>query len=125
MHIFKFLEIEAIKEDRKRGILEGGDCRRISRKPSTLPDGGRYASAGGAPDGGRRKRYTVDSGYQTTDSLPEFRWSANRDSSNGNTPTIPFPSGVSAECGEVAFDATNGNDEVNNKVGIQLFFLIK
>lgn len=55
IHIFKYLEIEAIKEDRKRGILEGGDCRRLPRKPSTLPDS-RFSV-----NDPRRKRYTIDS----------------------------------------------------------------
>ena len=54
IHIFKYLEIEAIKEDRKRGILEGGDCRRLPRKPSTLPDS-RFSA-----NDPRRKRYTID-----------------------------------------------------------------
>ncbi|KAK4028485.1 hypothetical protein OUZ56_017754 [Daphnia magna] len=54
IHIFKYLEIEAIKEDRKRDILEGGDCRRLPRKPSTLPDS-RFSA-----NDPRRKRYTID-----------------------------------------------------------------
>lgn len=54
IHIFKYLEMEAIKEDRKRGILESGDCRRmLPRKPSTLPDT-RFSAYDP-----RRKRYTV------------------------------------------------------------------
>ena len=67
IHIFKYLEIEAIREDRKRGVLEG-DCRRLPRKPSTLPDA-RFASSDP-----RRKRFTVDSGYATGDGS-EPRWS--------------------------------------------------
>lgn len=55
IHIFKYLEIEAIKEDRKRGVLEGVDGRRLPRKPSTLPDARLPANDP------RRKRYTLDS----------------------------------------------------------------
>lgn len=42
-----------MKEDRKRGILEG-DSRRIPRKPSTLPDS-RFTS-----NDPRRKKYNIE-----------------------------------------------------------------
>ena len=32
IHVFKYLEIQAIKEDRKRGVLTDGDYRRSYRK---------------------------------------------------------------------------------------------
>ena len=63
IHIFKYLEMEAIKEDRKRGIIEGGDCRRmLPRKPSTLPDA-RFSAYDP-----RRKRYTVHDNSSSSNS---------------------------------------------------------
>ena len=95
IHIFKYLEIEAIKEDRKRGILEGGDCRRLPRKPSTLPDS-RFSA-----NDPRRKRYTIDnsngfgscgnSSSTTTPvavDVPDLRWpQQNNQHTNGHAAT--------------------------------------
>lgn len=93
IHIFKYLEIEAIKEDRKRGILEGGDCRRLPRKPSTLPDS-RFSA-----NDPRRKRYTIDNsngfgvvGNNTNPSnvvdVPDMRWpQQNNQQTNGHSAT--------------------------------------
>ena len=71
VHIFKYLEIQAIKEDRKRGVLTDGEYRRSYRRPTTstsqLAD---FRNATAANGGGsvinadaRRKRHTADSGY--------------------------------------------------------------
>ena len=106
IHIFKFLEIEAIKEDRKRGILEG-DCRRLPRKSSTLPDA-RFLS-----NDPRRKRLTLDNsnGYPTAADGSERRWS--RDIShadhhtNGNAPNAPTP--------EPAPDNSHHSSKVSNR----------
>ena len=38
MHIFKHMEITAIKEDKKRGVLSDGEYRRSYRKTSQLND---------------------------------------------------------------------------------------
>ena len=38
VHIFKYLEIQAIKEDKKRGVLTDGEYRRSYRKTSQLND---------------------------------------------------------------------------------------
>ncbi len=94
IHIFKYLEIEAIKEDRKRGILEGGDCRRLPRKPSTLPDS-RFSA-----NDPRRKRYTIDNsngigGCNNSNSntpvavdVPDLRWpQQNNQHTNGHVAT--------------------------------------
>ena len=38
VHIFKYLEVQAIKEDKKRGVLTDGEYRRSYRKTSQLND---------------------------------------------------------------------------------------
>ncbi|KAK7793709.1 hypothetical protein R5R35_007868 [Gryllus longicercus] len=68
VHIFKYLEIQAIKEDKKKGILNE-EIRRVHRKVSHLSDA-RFTN-GIMPDG-RPKRYTSDSGYSTSE---DKRWS--------------------------------------------------
>merc|ERR1719225_1189175 len=71
-HVFKYLEIQAIKEDRKRGVLtDSGDYRRSYRKTAQLNDF-RFASGFGAD--ARRKRHTADSGYGSEQPL-DRRWS--------------------------------------------------
>jgi len=117
IHIFKFLEIEAIKEDRKRGILEG-DCRRLPRKSSTLPDA-RFLS-----NDPRRKRLTLDNsnGYPTAADGSERRWS--RDIShadhhtNGNAPNAPTPEPApdnSHHSSKDENDEDDGQDEKGNE----------
>ena len=71
--MFKYLEIQAIKEDRKRGVLQdNGDYRcRSYRKTAQLNDF-RFASGFGAD--ARRKRHTADSGYGSEQPL-DRRWS--------------------------------------------------
>ena len=65
VHIFKYLETIAIKEDKKRGILADSEHRRSYRKSSQIGD----MKFGGAGADARSKRHTADSGYgseQTT-----------------------------------------------------------
>jgi len=38
IHVFKYLEIQAIKEDRKRGVLTDSEYRRSYRKTTQLND---------------------------------------------------------------------------------------
>lgn len=104
IHIFKYLEIEAIKEDRKRDILEGGDCRRLPRKPSTLPDS-RFSV-----NDPRRKRYTIDNtngfgGYNNSNNKQpvvvdglDMRWpqQSNHQSDGNPSTTETAPSFVPA-----------------------------
>jgi hypothetical protein len=70
VHIFKYLEIQAIKEDKKRGILSE-ELRRTHRKAGHLSD---FRFANGISAELRQKRYTVDSGYSTSDGMDK-RWS--------------------------------------------------
>ncbi|XP_046581328.1 leucine-rich repeat and calponin homology domain-containing protein 2-like isoform X11 [Haliotis rubra] len=78
-HIMKFLQIEAIKEDRKRGILNDMDMKKLARKslpPQQTSDELRNMLLE-SPES-RWKRHTVlsaDSGYSTTDSLEKCGWS--------------------------------------------------
>jgi len=49
----------------------GGDCggRRLSRKPSNLPDNGRFLS-----HDARRRRFTFDNGFPANDAVTDQRW---------------------------------------------------
>ncbi|CAM1332728.1 LRCH3 (predicted), partial [Pycnogonum litorale] len=79
VHIFKYLEIQAIKEDRNRGMSEAG-YRKSFRKTSNHqpPNDVRFPN-GLVPMpeiiGNNSKRYTVDSGYNTSDGGDCTRWS--------------------------------------------------
>ncbi|XP_076453861.1 uncharacterized protein LOC143289000 [Babylonia areolata] len=76
-HIMKYLHTEAIKEDRKRGILSDSDMKRLIRKslpPQQTSDEFRQMLE--APEA-KWKRHTVlssDSGYSTADSLDKCGW---------------------------------------------------
>ncbi|PSN32796.1 hypothetical protein C0J52_20402 [Blattella germanica] len=70
VHVFKYLEIQAIKEDKKRGILTE-ELRRAHKKAGHLSD---IRFANGISSDLRQKRYTVDSGYSTSDGMDK-RWS--------------------------------------------------
>jgi hypothetical protein len=70
VHVFKYLEIQAIKEDKKRDILSE-ELRRVHRKAGHLSD---LRFANGISAELRQKRYTVDSGYSTSDGMDK-RWS--------------------------------------------------
>ncbi|XP_071749903.1 leucine-rich repeat and calponin homology domain-containing protein isoform X8 [Lepeophtheirus salmonis] len=73
IHIYKYLEIQAIKEDRRRGVLTDSEYRRSFRKTGTnqLSDMGFNNMFNCDP---RRKRNTADSGYGSEQPL-ERRWS--------------------------------------------------
>ncbi|BFZ00952.1 hypothetical protein BsWGS_03991 [Bradybaena similaris] len=78
-HIMKFLHIEAIKEDRKRGILMGSDSdmKKFIRKSLPPPQSSDDLKnmLGGAES--KWKRHTVlsnDSGYSTTDGSERNGW---------------------------------------------------
>ncbi|XP_067007214.2 leucine-rich repeat and calponin homology domain-containing protein isoform X2 [Anabrus simplex] len=68
VHIFKYLEIQAMKEDKKKGLLNE-DIRRAHRKAGHLSD---LRFANGIASELRQKRYTTDSGYSTSE---DKRWS--------------------------------------------------
>ncbi|ESO96640.1 hypothetical protein LOTGIDRAFT_202018, partial [Lottia gigantea] len=74
----KYLHIEAIKEERKRGILHESEMKRLARKslpPQQTSD--EFRNIVESPDS-KWKRHTVlssDSGYSTTDSLEKCGWS--------------------------------------------------
>ena len=59
VHIFKYLETIAIKEDKKRGILADTEHRRSYRKTSQIGD----MRFGAVSADARLKRHTADSGY--------------------------------------------------------------
>jgi hypothetical protein len=80
VHIFKYLEIQAIKEDRKRGVLTEQEYRRSTYRKAAASAGAgqlndlRFTNGfcnGGDP---RRKRHTADSGYGSEHPL-DRRWS--------------------------------------------------
>lgn len=64
VHIFKFLELQASKEDKKQDILLENDLKRIYRKPGYIID---LRFQNGLTTENKVKRCTVDSGYNTSD----------------------------------------------------------
>ncbi|XP_063610750.1 leucine-rich repeat and calponin homology domain-containing protein 2-like isoform X2 [Penaeus indicus] len=69
VHIFKWLEMTAAKEDKKRGVLSESEFRKL-RKPSSATD---FRFVNGFFDP-RHKRSTMDSGYSTSENGDQ-RWS--------------------------------------------------
>ncbi|KAG1683978.1 Leucine-rich repeat and calponin y domain-containing protein 3 [Nymphon striatum] len=76
VHIFKYLENQAVKEDRKRGLMPETGYRKSFRKPTQnetrFPNG--YLSMP-EPLSNKQKRCTVDSGYNTSEGSDNIRWS--------------------------------------------------
>lgn len=71
VHIFKYLETIAIKEDKKRGILADTEHRRSYRKTSQIGD----MRFGAVSADVRLKRHTADSGYGSEQPHNARRWS--------------------------------------------------
>ena len=81
VHIFKYLEIQAVKEDRKRGVLTDQEYRRSTYRKAAVAAAGSGSQLGdlrfanGFCNGdARRKRHTADSGYGSEQPL-DRRWS--------------------------------------------------
>ncbi|XP_050042748.1 leucine-rich repeat and calponin homology domain-containing protein 1 isoform X1 [Dermacentor andersoni] len=76
VHVFKYLELEAVKEDRRRGHLMDADGSLPRRGGSRTPVDQRPANNGHVkePAGGKRPT-TIDSGYCSTSDVTESRWS--------------------------------------------------
>ncbi len=85
--MFKYLEIQAIKEDRRRGVLSDAEYRRSCRaaKTSSVAAPNVSSAAAAVPssvshhqgfllDDARRKRHTADSGYGS-EQTGDRRWS--------------------------------------------------
>lgn len=70
VHIFKYLETEAIKLERKTGV---SGSNTLGRKPRRSA-GSTTGPPSHLPDRLRQKRHNVDSGYSTSDGLDK-RWS--------------------------------------------------
>jgi len=71
VHIFKYLETIAIKEDKKRGIMADTEHRRSYRKTSQIAD----MRFGAVSADARLKRHTADSGYGSEQPFNSRRWS--------------------------------------------------
>ena len=81
VHVFKYLEIQAVKEDRKRGVLTDQEYRRSTYRKAAVAAGSgsqlgdlRFANGFCNGDDARRKRHTADSGYGSEQPL-DRRWS--------------------------------------------------
>lgn len=76
VHVFKYLELEAVKEDRRRGHLMDADGSLPRRGGSRTPVDQRPANNGHVtePAGGKRPT-TIDSGYCSTSDVTDSRWS--------------------------------------------------
>ncbi|CAH0556885.1 unnamed protein product [Brassicogethes aeneus] len=71
VHIFKYLENEAIKLDRKNGVTNSGTLSRKSRRSNERSSPGPPHLA----DRLKHKRQNVDSGYSTSSDCYDKRWS--------------------------------------------------
>lgn len=80
VHVFKYLELEAVKEDRRRGHLMDTDGSLPRRGGSRTPVDQRSSSNGhvSEPGGGKRPT-TIDSGYCSTSDPTDSRWSFEED----------------------------------------------
>jgi len=85
IHIFKYLETIAIKEDKKRGILADSELRRSYRKSSQIGD----MKFGGSGGDARSKRHTADSGYGSEQTGAIRRWSTELQDNAGGCTTGP------------------------------------
>lgn len=72
MHIFKYLEIEAIKLDQKTG---GGGTGTLGRKARRSGANSSQIPASLLPERLKHKRHNVDSGYCTSSDGYDKRWS--------------------------------------------------
>ncbi|XP_064638405.1 serine/arginine repetitive matrix protein 1-like [Lineus longissimus] len=108
VHIMKYLQLEAMKEDRKRGILSDNDMRRNFRKSSSIhvtsDDFSRFTA-----ESPMRLR-NADSGYNTTDSTEKVRWSPSEvnNTLDEYTAYVPKPETVYERLTEV--DETRSED---------------
>lgn len=76
VHVFKYLELEAVKEDRRRGHLMDADGSLPRRGGSRTPVDQRASSNGHGTDPVAGKRpTTIDSGYCSTSDPTDSRWS--------------------------------------------------
>merc|ERR1711981_1431604 len=88
VHVFKHLEIQAIKEDRKRGVLTDNEYRRSYRHKTTAGQLNDFRFANGFGADARRKRHTADSGYGSEQPL-DRRWS--QEFNQEEKPIVPQP----------------------------------
>ncbi|KAJ8310503.1 hypothetical protein KUTeg_012368 [Tegillarca granosa] len=112
-HIMKFLQLEAIKEDRKRGVLNEAEMKRLVRKslpPQQSISSEEFRNMMDSPEN-KWKRHTVlssDSGYSTTDSIEKCGWSpSDAPQANGDLEEL---SNLALRTGEVVKDHRTGRD---------------
>ncbi|XP_060082646.1 DISP complex protein LRCH3-like isoform X2 [Ylistrum balloti] len=79
-HIMKFLQIEAIREERKRGVMNDAEMKRLRKSlpPQQSISSEEFRNMMESPENKAWKRHTVlssDSGYSTTDSIEKCGWS--------------------------------------------------
>ncbi|XP_033760398.1 leucine-rich repeat and calponin homology domain-containing protein 2-like isoform X6 [Pecten maximus] len=79
-HIMKFLQIEAIREERKRGVMNDAEMKRLRKSlpPQQSISSEEFRNMMESPESKAWKRHTVlssDSGYSTTDSIEKCGWS--------------------------------------------------
>ncbi|CAN7997634.1 unnamed protein product [Ixodes hexagonus] len=108
VHVFKYLEMEALKEDRKRGALLDSDFRKGPRGNAGIPGELRYQN--GHLSEASRKRCTLDSGYNTSDGGGDRRWSQ-------DTPEFPCEP---EEGGQLALRAAEATKEQRHERELQL-----
>ncbi|XP_033760399.1 leucine-rich repeat and calponin homology domain-containing protein 1-like isoform X7 [Pecten maximus] len=83
-HIMKFLQIEAIREERKRGVMNDAEMKRLRKSlpPQQSISSEEFRNMMESPESKAWKRHTVlssDSGYSTTDSIEKCGWSTSEE----------------------------------------------
>ncbi|XP_069104080.1 leucine-rich repeat and calponin homology domain-containing protein 1-like isoform X10 [Argopecten irradians] len=83
-HIMKFLQIEAIREERKRGVMNDAEMKRLRKSlpPQQSLSSEEFRNMLESPESKAWKRHTVlssDSGYSTTDSIEKCGWSTSEE----------------------------------------------
>ncbi|XP_060082648.1 leucine-rich repeat and calponin homology domain-containing protein 1-like isoform X4 [Ylistrum balloti] len=83
-HIMKFLQIEAIREERKRGVMNDAEMKRLRKSlpPQQSISSEEFRNMMESPENKAWKRHTVlssDSGYSTTDSIEKCGWSTSEE----------------------------------------------
>ncbi|OWF41575.1 Leucine-rich repeat and calponin homology domain-containing protein 3 [Mizuhopecten yessoensis] len=104
-HIMKFLQIEAIREERKRGVMNDAEMKRLRKSlpPQQSLSSEEFRNMLESPESKAWKRHTVlssDSGYSTTDSIEKCGWSTT-EQTNGDISHMDEASHLSLKTAEM------------------------
>ncbi|XP_021371746.1 leucine-rich repeat and calponin homology domain-containing protein 3-like isoform X1 [Mizuhopecten yessoensis] len=113
-HIMKFLQIEAIREERKRGVMNDAEMKRLRKSlpPQQSLSSEEFRNMLESPESKAWKRHTVlssDSGYSTTDSIEKCGWSTT-EQTNGDISHMDEASHLSLKTAEMVREQRHVRD---------------